>query len=88
MHGLVVCSEMEKMLLRMVAGPINHGSMSTVKEPGAHGGEERGMKVSKKAESPLIDFTVKDMAVDKFTERSTRTRREQDGKKTLNGQDQ
>lgn len=66
MHGVVFCSEMENLVLRMVAAPVNHGSMRTVKDPGNSPGDESGAtggeKVSRKAVSPLRDFTVNDMA--------------------------
>jgi hypothetical protein len=66
MHGAVLCSDMENMVLRMVAGPVSHGSMRMVKDPGKRPGEDTGAtggeKVSRKAVSPLRDRTVNDMA--------------------------
>jgi hypothetical protein len=64
-HGVLFCSEIEKILLRIVAGPVNHGSMSMVKEPGKRLGEETGAlggeNVKRKAVSPFSDLTDKDM---------------------------
>jgi hypothetical protein len=66
MHGFVFCSEMEKTVLRMVAGPVSHGSRRMVKDPGNKPGEDTGAaggeKVRRKAVSPFSDCTVKDMA--------------------------
>ena len=42
MQGLVFCSEMENRLLRIVAGPVSHGLMRMVKEPGKSAGEDGG----------------------------------------------
>jgi hypothetical protein len=62
-HGVVFCSEMEKMLLRMVAAPTSHGSMRIVKEPGNRPGDDigaiGGLKVSKKLVSPFSDLQVR-----------------------------
>jgi hypothetical protein len=62
-HGFVFCSEMENMLLSMVAAPTSQGSMRIVKEPGNRPGEESGaiggLKVSKKAVSPFSDLHVR-----------------------------
>jgi hypothetical protein len=64
-HGWVLCSDMEKKLPRIVAGPVNHGSTSIVKEPGKSPGDVSsatgGLNVSRKAVSPFSDFTVSDM---------------------------
>ena len=65
MHGSVLCSDTEKKLPRMVAGPVSQGSMSTVKEVGNRAGEDGeaagGLKVSRNAVSPFRDLTVSDM---------------------------
>src|SRR4051812_21462436 len=65
MHGFVLCSETEKMVLRMVAGPASHGSSRMVKEPGKRPGDDMGAaggeKVRRKAVSPFSDRTVRGM---------------------------
>lgn len=65
MQGAAVCSDTEKKVPRMVAGPDNHGSTRMVKEVGKRGGEawdgRGGSKVSRKAVSALRDLTVRDM---------------------------
>ena len=65
MQGCVLCSDTEKKLPRMVAGPVSQGSMRTVKEAGNRAGECRGvaggLKVSRNAVSPFRDLTVSDM---------------------------
>jgi hypothetical protein len=66
MQGLVFCSEMEKTVLRIVAGPVSQGSTRIVKELGNRPGDRRGAsggeKVSRKVVSPFRDCTVSDMA--------------------------
>jgi hypothetical protein len=66
MQGFDFCSDMEKMVLRMVAGPVSHGSRRMVKDPGNRPGEDTGAaggeKVRRKAVSPFSDCTVKGMA--------------------------
>lgn len=66
MQGFDFCSDIEKMVLRMVAGPMSHGSRRMVKDPGNRPGEDTGAaggeKVRRKAVSPFSDCTVKGMA--------------------------
>ena len=58
---------MEKAELRMMEGPVIHGSTRIEKEPGKRPGEDSvgamwGVNVNKKEVSPFNDLTDRDMA--------------------------